>query len=63
MWDNDGKMKAAWWQDGLHIRPSTPEQRKALAGIYQTLNTLDLVDKTIRSESGAVDGDDENSVV
>lgn len=56
-------IRVSWWQDGLHIRPSTPEQYKALAEIYRILQAIDIVDEPATSPSGATDGDYEESVV
>ena len=56
-------MKIQWWQDGLHVRPSTAEEREALAMLYRVLHLTDLVDEVMASPSGAIDGYDEDTVV
>ncbi len=47
-------MKIYWWQDGIHVKPETQEERNALVVLSGSLNIANLAEQILTGPEDAV---------
>ena len=56
-------MKIYWWQDGVHVKPETEEEREALLVMTKNLDITNLIDEVPTSPVVTVDRNDQYPVI
>lgn len=56
-------MKVYWWQDGVHIKPESQEERQALFVLTEGLDFVGIKAEIQSGPIGAIQRSDQESVV
>lgn len=56
-------MRLLWWQDGLHVRPETANEREALKALVDALEGVQIDKGVPAGPIGAIQASDQQTVV